>query len=561
MPPVEEKVYDVDVAVIGCGPVGALTANLLGARGVRTLVVERNPSPRGRPRALPCDDEALRSYQQAGLIEQVSRDMHAVPVVEYVNRGGRALATVALAEVDFGLGHPPLSFVDQRPLEQTLRAGLGRFDQVALSLGVELVALRQDAEGVTLVLRDMITLESRTVRARYVLGCDGARSTTRAATGVALAGSSYAEPWLEISGDVAPDAIRVERTTFVCDWRRPAFASPGAKGSYRMEFMLRPGETADEMRRPETIGTLVEPYVDPSRFAVTGAAVNTYHHFVARQWRVGRVFLLGDAAHQIPPFMGQGLCSGLRDAANLSWKLALVLAGDADPTLLETYEIERRPHTAAMARTSARLGRLFQVRSRSAAWLRDNALGVLQTVPRIRRFVRHFEFKPLPAYPTGLMAGGRRDGGVGTMFPQPRVATVAMPAPHLLDEALGAGFAVLGLGGAAEPSRGEWGEWRELAVRFAVVHQAGTAPEGLPPACGYGGVERVDLVDVDGTISAWLRRYRVEAVVLRPDRFVYGVVAADETGRVGHALAAALGTPQASTRPSVSARGAGLAGG
>ncbi|MER5702859.1 bifunctional 3-(3-hydroxy-phenyl)propionate/3-hydroxycinnamic acid hydroxylase [Micromonospora sp. NPDC002296] len=558
MPPAEEKVYDVDVAVIGCGPVGALTANLLGARGVRTLVVERNPSPQDRPRALCCDDEALRIYQQAGLIEQVSRDLHTVPVAEYVNGEGRAFATVVLAEVDFGLGHPPLSVVDQRPLERALRAGLGRFDHVVLRLGVELVALRQDTDGVTLVLRDMITLDSRTVRARYVLGCDGARSTTRAATGIGVVGSRYAEPWLEISGEVAPDGIRVDRTTFVCDWRRPAFASPGAEGSYRMEFMLRPGETADEMRRPETIGALVEPYVDPLRFAVTGAVVNTYHHFVARQWRVGRVFLLGDAAHRTPPFMGQGLCGGLRDAANLSWKLALVLAGDADPTLLETYEIERRTHTAAMARTSARLGRVLQVRSRSAAWLRDNALGVLQTVPRIRRFVRHLEFRPLPVCPTGLMAGGRCAGGVGTMFPQPRVATAAVPAPHLLDEALGVGFAVLGFGGAAEPSRGEW---REPAVRFAVVHQAGTAPEGLPPVRGYGGAERVDLVDVDGTISAWLRRHRVEAVVLRPDRFVYGVVAAGETGRAGRALAAALGTPRTSTRPSVSARGAGLTGG
>ncbi|NBE83377.1 bifunctional 3-(3-hydroxy-phenyl)propionate/3-hydroxycinnamic acid hydroxylase [Micromonospora rubida] len=551
MPPAQEKVHDVDVAVIGCGPVGALTANLLGARGVRTLVVERHASPHGRPRALSCDDEALRIYQQAGLVEQVSRDTHTVPVAEYVNRAGRAVATVALAEVDFGLGHPPLGFVDQRPLEQTLRAGLGRFGHVDLRLGVELVALRQDAEGVTLVLRDVITLESRMVRARYVLGCDGARSTTRAATGIGVVGSSYAEPWLEISGDVAPDGIRVERTTFVCDWRRPAFASPGAKGSYRMAFMLRPGETADEMRRPETIGALVEPYVDPSRFAVTGAVVSTYHHFVARQWRVGRVFLLGDAAHRIPPFLGQGLCGGLRDAANLSWKVALVLAGAADPTLLDTYEIERRPHATAMARTSARLGRVFLVRSRSAAWLRDSALRVLQTVPRIRRFVRHFEFKPLPAYPTGLMAGGRCDGGVGTMFPQPRVATAARPAPHLLDEALGAGFAVLGFGGAAEPSRGEW---REPAVRFAVVHRAGTAPEGLPPLRGDGGAERVDLVDVDGTISAWLRRHRVEAVVLRPDRFVYGVVPAGGTGRAGHALATALGTPQSAPGPPVARR-------
>ncbi|MEU5724740.1 bifunctional 3-(3-hydroxy-phenyl)propionate/3-hydroxycinnamic acid hydroxylase [Micromonospora sp. NPDC047738] len=536
-----DAVHTVDVAVIGCGPVGALTANLLGIHGVRTLVVERSRLPHGQPRAFSCDDEALRIYQQAGLLEQVGRDMYPVADAEYVNRKGKTFASIALSEVDFGLGHPPLSFFDQPSLEQTLRAGLDRFDHVDLRLGTELVALRQDTEDVTLTLRDMATRHTWTVRARYVLGCDGARSTTRAAAGIALTGSSYAEPWLAISGKVAPGGIRVERTTFVCDWWRPAFVSPGAKGSYRMEFMLRPGETADEVCQPQNVDALMEPYVDPARFTTTRAVVYTFHHLVARQWRAGRVFLLGDAAHQMPPFMGQGLCSGLRDAANLAWKLALVLAGDADPTLLETYEVERRPHAAAMARTSVRLGRVFLARSRSAAWLRDKSLQAVQTVPRVRRFVRHFEFKPVPAHPSGLMAGDRRTGGVGTMFPQPRICTGASPTPHLLDEALGAGFAVLGLANSAvfRP-----GEWQGLSVRFVVVHPAGTAPEDLPPVRQYGRASQVDLIDVDGIISAWLRRHRAGAVVLRPDRFVFAVATANQTGRVGRMLAAALGAPQ-----------------
>ena len=530
---------EVDVVVVGCGPVGALTANLLGLRGVGTLVVERSTTPHGQPRAFSCDDEALRIYQQVGLLDRIGHDLHQPARADYVNAAGQTFATIDFSQVDFGFGHAPLNFFDQPRLEHVLRDGLDRFDHVELRLGTELVSLYQDDDRVHLVLRDMATGQSYPVRARYVLGCDGARSTTRAAVHIPLAGASYAEPWLAVSGDVPPEAIRRAHTTFVCDWRRPAFVSPGARGSYRAEFMLQPGETEADMIRPERVAALVEPYVDPARFTVTRAVVYTFHHLVAQRWRERRVFLLGDAAHQMPPFLGQGLCSGLRDAANLTWKLALVLGGGADPTLLDTYETERRPHTTAMADTSVRLGRVFLARSRRAAWLRDTALRAVQTVPRVRRFVRRFEFKPLPAYDQGLFAGGRRYGAVGTMFPQPRVTVDGSPV--LLDDVLGADFALLG---TAVPGEGLGSSG--LPLRTIVVHPAGTAHAALPSADPGGG--RVHVVDVDGVLTSWLRRHRCEAVVLRPDRFVFAVGSAAD-GAVPCRLAAALGAPDPVGRP------------
>ncbi|MEU6019896.1 bifunctional 3-(3-hydroxy-phenyl)propionate/3-hydroxycinnamic acid hydroxylase [Micromonospora sp. NPDC047134] len=514
MKPAQPAAAEVDVVVVGCGPVGALTANLLGLRGVSTLVVERSTTPHGQPRAFSCDDEALRIYQQVGLLDSIGADLHQPTRADYLNAAGRTFATIDFSQVDFGFGHAPLNFFDQPRLEGVLRAGLDRYDQVELRLGTELVSLYQDDQRVHLVLRDVHTDQSYPVRARYVLGCDGARSTTRAAVHIPLAGASYAEPWLAVSGEVPPEGIRRAHTTFVCDWRRPAFVSPGARGSYRAEFMLRPGETEAEMTRPDRIAALVEPYVDPARFTVTRAVIYTFHQLIARRWRERRVFLLGDAAHQMPPFLGQGLCSGLRDAANLTWKLALVLDGEADPALLDSYETERRPHTAAMAATSVRLGRVFLARDRRAAWLRDTALRAAQTLPRVRRFVRRFEFKPLPAYDQGLFAGGRRYGAVGTMFPQPRVALLGSGVPVLLDEVLGAGFAVLGTsvpaGGPARPP-----------VRAIVVHPgdaAGPASPGAEPAD-----ERVHVIDLDSVIIPWLRRHRCEAVLLRPDRFVFAL--------------------------------------
>jgi len=180
-PPDRQAVQEVDVAVIGCGPVGALTANLLGARGVRTLVVERSATAHGQPRAFSCDDEAMRIYQQAGLLDEIRDATVAPPLVEYVNGAGRVFARMALSETDFGYGHAPLRFFDQPRLEHTLRTGLDRFPHVQLSLGTEMAGLTQDEDGVTVLLSDVATGQRRTVRARYVLGCDGARSATRAA--------------------------------------------------------------------------------------------------------------------------------------------------------------------------------------------------------------------------------------------------------------------------------------------------------------------------------------------------------------------------------------------
>ena len=485
---------DVDVLVVGCGPVGALTANLLGVRGVRTLVVERSTAPHGQPRAFSCDDEALRIYQQAGLRDAVAADMHTPSVADYVNAKGRVFARIALDEIDFGLGARPLYFFDQPTLEATLRAGLDRFDHVTLRTGVAMAAMSQGAATVTAVLRDQATGEESRVRARYVLGCDGARSATRGMAGIPLSGSSYAEQWLAVSGTVPPDAVRVADTRFVCDWRRPAFVSPGAHGTYRLEFMLHADETPETMDVP----ALVAPYVDPDRFTITRATGYTFHQLVAARWRSGRVFLLGDAAHQMPPFLGQGLCSGLRDAANLTWKLALVLAGDAGDDLLDTYETERGPHTEEMAATSVRMGHVFLVRNRFAAAARDTVLTAIQTIPRIRRFISHFEFKPLPAHREGLMAGRRYKGVTGTMFPQPTVAG------RPLDDLLGPDFAVLG----PAVTRRTAETWQGPRARFFHVS---------PAPAATASVDRL----ADETLAAWFTRHDVGMVVLRPDRFVY----------------------------------------
>lgn len=506
-----ELMMDTDVAVVGCGPVGALAANLLGLQGLRVMVLERARAAHSQPRAFSCDDEALRIYQAAGLAEKVRRDMARAGVVHYTGVDGRKFGEIAIGGLDFGNGFPPLNYFYQPLLEAELRNGLKRFPHVRLHVGREVTALAQDAEGVTLEVRETEGEERWRVRTRYVLAADGARSTVRRLAGIGLGGDSYPDRWLAVSGQPdGPDALRIRETTFVCDPARPTFVAEGAANDFRMEMMVQPGETDAQMEDPATVARLIAPYVDPRRFRITRSVVYAFHNMVAERWREGRVFLLGDAAHQMPPMMGQGLVSGLRDAANLAWKLALVLRGAAADRLLDSYESERRPHVKAMADASVGMSKVFLARTRWKAALRDRVFVAIQRIPRIRRAIRTMEFKPKAVYARGaFLHGGRgkRAGAEGTMFPQYPV-TVAGGSSVLSDEVLGDGFALVVDGTDASPAASE--VWGRLGARVVTL-----LPAGSPPREGA-------MVDETGKLGAWFAAHRARFALVRPDRFVFG---------------------------------------
>ncbi|PCC70119.1 3-(3-hydroxy-phenyl)propionate hydroxylase [Nannocystis exedens] len=523
----EIPAVECDVALVGCGPVGAVAANFLGMAGLSCVVLERETSEHGQPRAFSCDDEALRIYQQIGLVDRLLADMVTADRVDYTGVAGRPFAEIWFSRLDFGSGYSPLHFFHQPTLEATLRAGMGRFPSVSLRLGCAVTGLRADAEAVTLSLRE--ASGPSTLTARYVLGCDGARSTIRQLLGVAMQGARCDEPWLAISGFAEPGALRVPNTCFVCDPARPTFVSLGPAGGVRIECKLRRGEVPAALERPESVRTLVAPFVDPDRYRITRAVTYRFGKHVAERWQVGRVFLLGDAAHQMPPFMGQGLCSGLRDVANLTWKLAAVLTGAADPRLLATYEIERRAHTQAMIEVSARLGQVFLTDARRLAAVRDAVFRALQRSDRARRFICELEFKPPPLHRAGFIAGGRRrrNGAEGTYFPQ-----ICGEAGRS-DELLGPGFAIVGL--EVDPRAVDRDGYflKGLNPRFVRVRAtAGAREAGL-----------VDLVDASGKLAAWFRRHRAEVAIVRPDRHVFAGGPAHAAASLGRALAEALRDP------------------
>jgi 3-(3-hydroxy-phenyl)propionate hydroxylase len=526
---------EIDVIIIGCGPVGAVAANLLGSHGIRTLVLERDAEPHGMSRAISCDDESMRLFQRLGLADELRRDMREGDEILFTNGKGKTFADVQIGKVDFGMGHPSLLFYHQGEMERTLRAGLTRFPEVELRLGVEVVAIDQDAGGVIVTARDRATGAETRVRARYALACDGGRSEARRMAGIKLHGSR-SEPWLTVTARLAPGEPPLQ-TRFNCDPRRPCFVAFIPPDYQRWELMLRSTDDLAEMEKPEKVRALIAPYIDPARVTIVRAAVYTFQNVVASTWRKGRLLLLGDAAHMMPPFMGQGLCSGFRDASNLVWKLVQVLRG-ATPDLLDTYESERRPHIEEMARVSTLLGHIFMARDPRIAFARDNLLLLLHRIPRVRRFIRDFEFKPLPAVERGFMTGGKRrsrSAPEGTMFLQPEVVDTA-GRRVLLDELLGQGFAVIGMDidpRAATP-RGAHQFWDRLGTTFLQIRRA----QGRPQARSDGQLEAVD---VDGKLEAWFTRAGARLAVVRPDRFVFATGTAERGPSMMNELRAALG--------------------
>ncbi|NMO17091.1 bifunctional 3-(3-hydroxy-phenyl)propionate/3-hydroxycinnamic acid hydroxylase [Pyxidicoccus fallax] len=523
----QQSDMQVDVIISGCGPVGALTGNLLGLMGVRTLLLERDVAPHGEPRAFSCDDEGLRIYQATGLLELLQKDMKETRFAEYVGGSGKRFAEVHTGQTDFGFGHTPLWFFHQPLLEGALRDGFQRFPHVELRQGMAFESVEQDARGVTVRYREVATGAVHSVRGRYLLACDGARSAVRKALGIEMSGKAYGEQWLAVSGTIdgpAPDLCR-----FVCDPKRPAFIATGARNQLRWEFMMMPGETREHLEKPETIAGLIAPYVDPKRVRIERAQVYTFHCLNAARWRERNVFLLGDAAHTMPPFMGQGLVSGMRDAANLAWKLKRVLHGQASDSLLDSYEQERRPHVADVQKLCVNVGHLFMARNPVVATLRDVFMRTVQRIPRVRRFIQGFEFKQPPLHAQGYYFGGPKvdpKAAEGSYFIQPKVR-LESGEEVLLDQTLGNDFTVLCRWDAPAAELAAARELAEsLGGRLVTFRPAQQTPKAEAPA----------VVDVTGKLTEWFSRHAADVVVLRPDRFVFGAVKAQRLPELRSAL-------------------------
>lgn len=486
-----------DALIVGFGPVGAVAANLLGQAGMRVLVIEKTPDIFPKPRAIALDHEILRIFDNIGAHDAIKPYLEAFTASVHYGVDGEPIRIVDMAQPPYPMGYVPSQVFLQPPVERALRDNLARFASVHVSLGEEFLAVEQDGSEARVTTR-LPDGHERVVRAAYVIGCDGASSAVRKASRMSLQDLGFDEPWLVIDVLVNERGLaKLPRTSAqYCNGVRPATYVIGPSNLRRWEITILPGEDPKACEREEEVWRLLSPWLSPDDGELWRASSYRFHALVAEPWRDGRVFIAGDAAHQQPPFIGQGMCQGVRDAANLAWKLIDVLGGVASPSLLDTYGQERAAHVRELTGRIKAIGQYISERDPQKARARDERLraeggGKAPTVTRQ---------EIVPPLAQGFLDAASAPPA-GSLFPQPFVQTPQ--GLRLLDDVAGAGW------------------------RF-VVRDACPDAEALARADGmrvlrFAAKAADGYTEAEGVLAAWFARAGVCAALVRPDHYVYGV--------------------------------------
>jgi 2-polyprenyl-6-methoxyphenol hydroxylase-like FAD-dependent oxidoreductase len=507
---------EVDVAIVGYGPVGQATAALLGRAGHRVAAFERFDAIYRMPRAVHIDHEIMRLLQTLGLAEAVADQM--IPLHEYhwFGADGEPLMTLT-PQRPAASGWEPDYLFFQPELEAALDRRACAHEGVEVHRGWVAEKLVDDVDGASLTLRRneedepgrlTATAETRTVRAQWVIGADGANSFVRETVGIDRVDLGFQERWLVVDAEPRdmnaladlPDACQW------CDPRRPTTHVHSGPRHHRWEFMLLPGESPEDFADPERVWALLEPWYRLQDGPLTRTAVYEFRSMLAERMRAGRALLVGDAAHLTPPFLGQGLGSGLRDAVNLAWKLDLVLRGLAPDELMDTVESERQPHTEWVIRFAIELGKVLCELDPKAAAERDALVRGADAPPPPVEF---------PALAEGIVhrpPDGSPDALAGALSVQGQVAVDGREG--LFDDVVDRGWALIAAAGDPLERLGE-GQRDALAILDAnVVSLDPGAPGGI--------------ADVDGRLTEWLSGNDAYAVLVRPDFYAFGSVASSE---------------------------------
>jgi 3-(3-hydroxy-phenyl)propionate hydroxylase len=500
---------DFGVVVVGHGPTGAIAASLLGDRNIRTLAIDRQRDVYDKPRAIAIDHEILRLLDNFGAAERVLPYIAPFPASQHFGARGQLIRRIDMVPEPYPLGYTPSMVFTQPPVEAALRAHAAAYNSVEVELGTELIGFDQSPDHVTLYLRDD-RQATRSVTADYMIACDGASSGTRQALGIAFEDLVFDEPWLVVDLKVNSATLGKlpETAAQFCDPSRPTSFIIGPGNHRRFEIMLLPGEDPREMEEPAQVWRLLARWITPDDATLWRAASYRFHALVAREWRRGRIFLAGDAAHQQPPFIGQGMCQGIRDVGNLVWKLDRVLKGQSGAALLDTYGEERGEHVRQLTNRIKAIGHVICERDPVAAEARDaRILGEGGGHPRT---VTRQEI--VPPLQKGLLAFPLHPAH-GTLFPQPWIRVTA--GRRLLDSATGTGWRlVLDQRNALDLTADARADLTRIGMRLIRVRPA--------DAAGQAGHEFV--AEEDGVLAAWFDRHGCWAAIVRPDHYVFGVV-------------------------------------
>jgi 3-(3-hydroxy-phenyl)propionate hydroxylase len=495
-----------DVAIVGLGPVGAIFANLLARYGLTVAVVERAAAIYDKPRAITLDHEALRVFQAIGLADYMDATIAPHNGSHYLGVDGELIKIFDPMPRPYPLGWIPNATFVQPDAENALREKLSEYDDADVFLTASGVSFAQDDESVSLSVRSETRAEF-TLHARYLVGCDGANSFVRRQLGVGLEDLAFDEWWMVVDTLTSEPDKRPAKSFQYCWPARPGTFVPGPGRLRRWEIKLLPGENPEEIGAADNVLRLLKGFTDISDLTIWRSAVYRFHALLGQSWRDRRVFLMGDAVHQTPPFLGQGLCAGIRDAANLAWKLALVLRGKADDAVLNSYEIERKPHVRAVVASAKEFGTIIGELDPDAAAKRDARLRAElksgQAVTIRQKFI--------PDLADGLIAEGAKLAG--RLFVQPHVRAADGRIKRLDDE-LKDEFAIVtrtkeAMSGLSEAALSSW---QKLGGERIVIAASGESSRG----------EILTVVETGQLFADWMCDNGVEAVVVRPDRYVFG---------------------------------------
>jgi 3-(3-hydroxy-phenyl)propionate hydroxylase len=490
--------FEFDVAIVGYGPVGAFAGLLLADAGLRVGILERSREPVVLPRAVGLDGESVRSFQRIGLGDEVAE------LLQPPRERDRVCFTDSKRQELFGVDFPryglngwrDTAFFDQPELEAFLRGRVSQHERVEVLMGQEVVALEAGPDAVT--LRSQSDEGSAKIAAAYVIGCDGASSFVRRAVGIEWRSLGYDQDWLVVDILQSPEADLPLVTMQVCDPARLTTYVCVKDPNRRWEFQLLEGETSEEMQRPERIRELLDPWLPRDQYEIRRAAVYQFHAANAERWREGRVFLAGDAAHQTPPFLGQGLNAGFRDAVNLGWKLPLVHAGLCGDGLLDSYAAERDAHARDLVEWAVAIGKLMETLAAREAGLPD---------PHVAdQSAGYGQGRSAPPLRDGVLIKQQvgDDLPAGLLLRQPTVGTPDGSVCRL-DELLGKGFAIIG----RKPADAELGKHANALFQRL-------------------GGRRLSIEGLEVTEGAQDHLFeRHAAALVRLDRYVFGVVDAD----------------------------------
>lgn len=499
-----------DVAVVGYGPAGEVATATLGLAGHRVVAFDRQPQAYPLPRMVTFDGEAARTVQNVG--ESIDDALVNSTVLLTCTLSDDKLEPVIVLDwAGTQGGHAAHRAIFQPEVEATLDAKIRTIDNVDVRRGIDVFALVQHDDHVELTVRPKGSTdpaEEETVLAKYVIGADGTNSFVRETVGITVRDEGLHERWLNFDMMLKreiPESLR--HLLLAMDPERPHMFMPLGTKRQRFEFRVHENETEEQMLEPQVVWDFLEEKygLGPDDFEIARQLVYHYYSRVAEQWRKGRVFIAGDAAHTMAPYMGQGGCSAIRDGRNIGWRLDLVLRGLADDATLDDYEVERGPHVTALVMNSHFLAEIINITDKEKAAERNYAMTNHLTPPP----------PPFPKLEGGALhreADGSIAPVTGSLAPQGTLTKNGITGRG--DDVIGTDFQIVSrIQPQLTAEQAEY--WAAIGGSIAVVGDA-SAPDAVD--------------DVDGVYTAFLDENGADAYLMRPDWYVFGVGSADAVG-------------------------------